>query len=117
MKGIKKTKADGSVYYLYTSREREWRKDNPDKVRESRKKWRLSNLKKLKECLPNLICISCGSKNKLCFHHVEEKRINVGAANNWRFDRLVEEAKRCIVLCRSCHALRHNPLGRQIGGK
>jgi len=58
-------------------------------------------------------CEDCGYDEcitALCFHHrnEEEKEFNISASSGQRaWDKLVEEAKKCDLLCANCHQKRH----------
>ena len=61
-------------------------------------------------------CCDCGYKRNIAaleFHHVnpEEKLfgIDLRKCSNLQWDRLVEEVKKCILICSNCHRERHNP--------
>ena len=79
------------------------------KSSEAVKRWR----KNTKEKMVNVMggcCQICGynrSMNALEFHHIDpnEKEISFGdaRANNTKWDLLVEELKKCIMLCSNCH--------------
>lgn len=61
-------------------------------------------------------CSCCGYKKNtaaLCFHHInpEDKSFGIDirrcSNNSWAV--LLNEAKKCIVLCHNCHIEKHNP--------
>lgn len=59
-------------------------------------------------------CSCCGyDKNSaaLCFHHLRDKKFLLDIRNcaNTKWDTLVEEADKCIVLCHNCHMETHYP--------
>ena len=65
-------------------------------------------------------CSKCGyNKNysALCFHHLHDKKfpIDLRHCSNTKFDTLLEESKKCIVLCHNCHMETHYP-ENTIGG-
>ena len=57
-------------------------------------------------------CERCGEKRAPCleFHHrnpnPEDKRIS-WLINNWGKEKILEEIKKCIVLCANCHCMEH----------
>jgi hypothetical protein len=58
-------------------------------------------------------CVKCGESNPVCliFHHRDPstKKFNVGMrTTNVVKDELVEEMKKCDVMCLNCHAKLHN---------
>ncbi len=61
-------------------------------------------------------CNRCGNDDifVLEFHHVDSttKDINIRSMREHRLSILKEEAKKCILLCRNCHAEEHNKNGR-----
>ena len=61
-------------------------------------------------------CGHCGySRNyaALEFHHPnpneKEFQLDIRALSNRRWDAVLDEAKKCVLLCANCHAEEHNP--------
>ena len=61
-------------------------------------------------------CCDCGYKKNISaleFHHLnpEEKSfgIDLRKCSNLQWDKLVEEVKKCVLICANCHRERHNP--------
>jgi len=61
-------------------------------------------------------CEICGyTKNQaaLCFHHIVPKiksfPIDIRHCSNNSWDKLIEEAEKCRLLCLNCHSELHNP--------
>ena len=61
-------------------------------------------------------CERCGYKKNysaLEFHHVKpvSKRfqLDLRSLSNRKWDAVLEEAEKCILLCSNCHAEEHNP--------
>lgn len=56
-------------------------------------------------------CCKCGEGRyyTVDFHHVNpaEKVLTIGATNRWTRTQLEKEIKKCIRLCRNCHAELH----------
>lgn len=61
-------------------------------------------------------CVKCGNfegdVDLLELHHIDasKKSFEVNCSTNGSIDKLIEEAKKCIPLCPTCHRLYH--LGR-----
>lgn len=74
------------------------------KIRSTAKKFKLIKLHGGK-------CIKCGYSNRhiLQFHHIDpsNKEFAIGR-NDFSFNRLLEESKKCILLCPNCHILEHS---------
>jgi len=60
-------------------------------------------------------CVKCGYNKSiyaLSFHHLDPKNkhfdisLNGNIMKNW--DKVVEEVKKCVILCLNCHAILHN---------
>jgi 5-methylcytosine-specific restriction endonuclease McrA len=61
-------------------------------------------------------CCDCGYKKNIAaleFHHIkpEEKSfgIDLRKCSNLQWDKLVDEIKKCVLICANCHRERHNP--------
>ena len=65
--------------------------------------------KTVSEIKKNLKCAKCGEEREYCldFHHIENKEkdntIARMTSNNYRLDTVLNEIKKCIVLCSNCH--------------
>ena len=65
--------------------------------------------KTVSEIKKNLKCAKCGEEREYCldFHHVDpnekENTIARMTSNNYRLDTVLDEIKKCIVLCSNCH--------------
>ncbi len=60
----------------------------------------------------NLKCERCPENHIACleFHHLnpKEKEVSIGnAINRWSIKRILEEIKKCSVLCSNCHRKEH----------
>lgn len=104
-----------------------YRRNNKNKIREIRKKYHQENKEKIKigrfgcvmkrrirasEYKLSIGCQICGYKkcpDALDFHHTleENKIIAVNRLRDGNWDRFLLEAKKCIVVCRNCHAEIH----------
>lgn len=109
---------------------KEWRVNNPDKVRASRRKWYANNREHAKQKVlerkkalyewyraykKTLKCGRCGESHYACleFHHKdkEDKGINPAhmARNGYSIKRMKMEFAKCEVLCANCHRKHHWP--------
>lgn len=76
-------------------------------ARDRRREW----FDDLKEGIP---CVDCGGTFPPCvmdYHHIDEgqKVESLGRAlSNWSKARLLEEIKKCELVCSNCHRIRHN---------
>lgn len=58
-------------------------------------------------------CLECGEKDPRCldWHHVDPKdklgSVREMAWLGWALDRIMDEIKKCIVLCSNCHRKHH----------
>ena len=65
--------------------------------------------KTVTEIKKNLKCAKCGEEREYCldFHHAnpneKENTIARMTSNNYRLDTVLNEIKKCIVLCSNCH--------------
>ena len=59
-------------------------------------------------------CAICGEDHPavLDFHHVDESTksftMNTATKNGTKFERIVEEIEKCVVLCSNCHRKHHH---------
>ena len=54
-------------------------------------------------------CENCGNNDIFCldFHHVEDKEFAISTIRNSRWTKIVNEIKKCKLLCRNCHRELH----------
>lgn len=95
---------------------REWNHRN----RNSRYEWKKKYHRKRKVKLLGLFgneCKQCGIKyngKNACifhFHHLDSTTKSFSVGNNVvnkKWDTLVEECKKCILICANCHEMRHS---------
>lgn len=59
-------------------------------------------------------CTYCDETEPVCLdlHHLDptEKEVNPSSLAAHKWERLMEEVKKCIVVCKNCHAKIHNNL-------
>ena len=76
------------------------RKNNKDRIRN----W-------LKEYKETLVCNRCGCTDSRClvFHHKKDKTHNIAdmIRNAHSIPHILEEIKKCEILCANCHAIEH----------
>ena len=95
---------------------RETNRTNPGPINyKYQKNRRLSRKLLLIESLGGC-CSKCGYKENISaleFHHTnpEKKSFNINSSflGSLSFDKVVEESKKCILLCSNCHREYHNP--------
>jgi 5-methylcytosine-specific restriction endonuclease McrA len=104
-----------------------WEDNHPEGARESMKKSGLKLRQSRKQAIISFMggykCKHCGAtessgKSKsLHFHHVDPstKSFNVGQGMNKSLEVLIAEAKKCILLCTTCHAKEHRRLKSGYG--
>lgn len=73
-------------------------------------------------------CVICGYSKFFCaldFHHLnggKDKDPNFSRLRGWSFNRVLEELKKCVLLCSNCHravtsGLLKEPVGPQLAGR
>jgi hypothetical protein len=61
----------------------------------------------------NLKCVRCGESDPICldFHHVDPstkiEEVPIMVHKGCGIDRILQEIKKCIVLCANCHRKEH----------
>ena len=106
---------------------KEWQRNNREKFNATRRRYYRNNKRKInqyafqwrrkrydwfikyKQTHP---CERCGQSDYRCleFHHPEgrkESNLSVGSMINHRKETLLEEMKRCQILCANCHKIIH----------
>lgn len=62
-------------------------------------------------------CVKCGENRDYVveFHHINplNKEFTIGAAKQWSKERLKNEVKKCVCLCKNCHSEFHYLYGKQ----
>lgn len=113
----------------YKEKRKDWNKEHSEEISSYMKEWRAKNRKRIKEykeaCFKenyNLLveqglitdCIICGfPKEKfaaLDFHHInpkEKEKQMSPLMHNTCNEKLIQEAQKCVCLCRNCHSLYH----------
>ena len=91
---------------------KKYHEENKLKIRGKHKKHITNKRKRFSEYKSNLGCKVCGynkCSSALDFHHIskESKIIDVSRLYNSRWDIFIYETKKCIVICRNCHAELH----------
>lgn len=87
---------------------------NKDKRKDQYNKWRRDMRTWLKELKKTLSCLNCGFSHPaaLAFHHRDQraKLEDVGNMIKRGFpkEKILEEIKKCDVLCHNCHAIHHH---------
>ena len=91
---------NGSLPPVIKKRNDSWKIKRKDWERDASKnsRFRFFRLEVLKR--DSFQCVKCGSKEKVHIHHIK----------TWKdFPELRYEPTNCIILCRQCHILEHNP--------
>lgn len=54
-------------------------------------------------------CFYCGENDpmKLDFHHKEGKKFTIGGSYHKKWDELIDEIRKCVILCKLCHKRHH----------
>lgn len=60
-------------------------------------------------------CNRCGWSGHIAayeFHHIKgDKEFNIGSANNKAWSSIINELKKCELLCSNCHRIEHSKFG------
>jgi len=72
---------------------------------------RVRQKKQLEEYKDTLSCVGCGEDENCCleFHHIDSsnKEFTIGASMQYKWERILEELKKCVCLCSNCHNKLH----------
>jgi len=90
-----------------------WYQRHREKILEKRKKRHQEIIEWFRRYKSTLYCMDCGENHPAClhFHHRkdEDKKFTIASvvsrANSLR--QIINEIKKCDVLCANCHAIRH----------
>ena len=56
-------------------------------------------------------CLACKENDPCCldFHHLEDKNFSIGyaIAERFKWEKIENEIKKCVVLCSNCHRKLH----------
>lgn len=52
-------------------------------------------------------CVFCGTSENIEIHHIDPERKGSHRIWSWSRDRILEELKSCVPLCRNCHVKFH----------
>ena len=78
------------------------------KDRETRNEWsRKWFAKRRAKFFKSKLCAWCGSNEKLELHHLDPKTKVTSVIWSWSTRHREEELKKCIIICKSCHAKHH----------
>lgn len=58
-------------------------------------------------------CIFCGATVNLEFHHLDPEEKESNSIWSWSEKRILEELKKCVVMCKHCHKTFHGILKRR----
>lgn len=117
-----RTRKDGLANYCKECnkiRQRKYYAQNKERYSDikkiSRKKSQDKKRKQYLELMKEQSCKHCNLKDYrvMEWHHLvpEEKKFNIGAAiGSKSWEKILEEIKKCIPLCRNCHAIYHYEL-------
>ncbi len=105
-----------------------WKDENPDKIKESRRRWYLKNTayakkkskerrEKMREWLlekkKTLKCETCGMNHPAClqFHHIDPSKkdmeVTDAVERGFSIEKIEAEIAKCKVLCANCHFIFH----------
>lgn len=84
------------------------RKEWVNKNREELNKKRIDRKRKHRQYLIEMLggkCLGCGTTKNLQFDHIDrtQKSFCIGSSLASKLEKLVEEAKKCQLLCETCH--------------
>jgi hypothetical protein len=103
-------------------RQREWRRNNPEKSRESTMKARLQRRAALDEIKVAKGCVDCGynaAPEALHFDHRDPSQklfgISESKTRNWNL--ILAEIGKCDVRCANCHAIKSRRDGDHGAGR
>jgi hypothetical protein len=130
LKSFDKQTLKGKTYYkpycsackskCYREKHPEVRKEiaNRGKIKYRQKRFQMKY--DLMKSIGQIVCKECGYTDirALTFHHRDPHKksfeISYGFTHSYSFDTLLEEVKKCDVLCQNCHTISHCSLDVNI---
>jgi hypothetical protein len=96
---------------------RRWREKNPDYHREYHRRWTEKNRALTTAYKAERGCQRCGEKDPvvLDFPHVGGKESEVASMVSRKWERILAEIEKCIVVCANCHRRIHHE--EEVGGQ
>lgn len=91
----------------YRQTRNKWREKNKDDVNRKRRERKYEHKKHLINILGGK-CVGCGTTENLQFDHIDRysKSFCIGKNLASKLEKLVEEAKKCQLLCDNCHKVK-----------
>lgn len=114
--GCKKGKAISGCIDCHTERNHSHYAKCSVAVVEQHRMYRNKKRRKLNALKRRLGCKKCGENDPWClqFHHRDPKKKTWSICKlyggTWSWERILEEVKKCIVLCANCHIKEHRRL-------
>lgn len=110
--------AKGPAYLKHSTsekaRERKRRWNISIKGKQANKRKNIKNLADGKSLIAqekNKPCADCGNSFPTCcmdFHHLFDKKFEIGRCIHFGLKRLKAEIAKCVVICSNCHRIRHS---------
>lgn len=90
--------------YYHTNREKHY-----IKVKKNQIEYEKRNREYLLKIKLERGCYFCPESEPCCldFHHIKDKKFDLGAVNGHSLDTVKEEVNKCIVVCSNCHRKLH----------
>ena len=100
--------ADPEQAKIYKEQTKKWKEENRDRVNANIKERKAKNRSYLIEMLGGK-CVGCNTTEHLQFDHIDrkQKKFTIGKMLESSLEnKLIPEAEKCQLLCKSCHQLK-----------
>ena len=100
--------ADPEQAKIYKEQTKKWKEENIDRVNANIKERKAKNRSYLIEMLGGK-CVGCNTTEHLQFDHIDrkQKKFTIGKMLESSLEnKLIPEAEKCQLLCKSCHQLK-----------
>jgi len=107
-------KQDPERHSRYKEQTKQWKEENKEQLNETIRNLKYEKKSQLIEMLGGK-CVGCGITEDLQFDHIDRKNksFTIGKCLGYSLERLIPEAQKCQLLCKTCHQVK-TTLGHDV---